>query len=45
MKAQRYPFSDLQTDIEAAESQEFNYADLCNMLVNEPFYLTSNYTK
>ena len=29
----------------SAESHEFNYADLCNMLVNEPFYLTSNYTK
>lgn len=45
MKAQRYPFKDIQVDIEAAETSEFAYADLCNMLVNEPFYLISEYTK
>lgn len=45
MKSQRYPFDDLKADITSAESSTFSYADLCNMLVNEPFYLTSNYTK
>jgi hypothetical protein len=45
MKSQRYPFDDLKADIEAAESPTFTYSDLCNMLVNEPFYLTSQYTK
>lgn len=45
MKSQRYPFDDLKADIESAEADTFSYADLCNMLVNEPFYLTSHYTK
>lgn len=45
MKSQRYPFDDLKADITSAESSTFSYADLCNMLVNEPFYMTSNYTK
>jgi hypothetical protein len=45
MKSQRYPFIDLKADIESAETTNFTYADLCNMLVNEPFYLTSDYTK
>jgi hypothetical protein len=45
MKSQRYPFSDIKSDIESAETNTFTYADLCNMFVNEPFYLTSDYTK
>lgn len=45
MKSQRYPFSDLKADILAAENTDFTYADLCNMLVNEPFFLTNAYTK
>lgn len=45
MKSQRYPFADLKNDIEAAETSNFTYVDLCNMLVNEPFFLTSDYTK
>ncbi len=45
MKAQRYPYSDIKSDIESAEAGSFSYIDLCNMLVSEPFYLTSHYTK
>jgi hypothetical protein len=45
MKSQRYPFNDIKSDIESAETNQFSYSDLCNMLVNEPFYLTSEYTR
>lgn len=34
MKSQRYPFKDLQSDIDSADATVFSYADLCNMLVN-----------
>lgn len=44
MKSQRYPFSDIRNDIESAETITFTYSDLYNMLVNEPFYLTPQYT-
>lgn len=45
MKSQRYPFNDIKSDIESAETSTFTYLDLCNMFVNEPFYLTADYTK
>lgn len=45
MKSQRYPFDDIKTDISSAETDTFLYPDLCNMFVNEPFYLTTEYTK
>jgi hypothetical protein len=45
MKSQRYPFDDLKSDIESANSSSFTYTDLCDMFVNEPFHLTPAYTK
>ena len=45
MKSQRYPFDDIKTDINSAETETFSYQDLCNMFVNEPFYLTTEYTQ
>ena len=40
MKHQKYTFSDLRKDIENSDTKEFNYTDLCVMLVNEPFFLS-----
>lgn len=43
MKSQRYPLSDLEVDIGNSQVSAFNYKDLKDMLLNQPFYLTENY--
>ena len=40
MKAQRYPFSELENDIQVSGENNFEFVDLETMLKNEPFYLT-----
>ena len=45
MKSQRYPFSDLKSDIESSNISQFSHTDLRTMLINEPFYLTPAYTQ
>lgn len=43
MKAQRYPFNELEKDINLSEEKEFPVPDLRNMMKSEPFYLTDKY--
>jgi hypothetical protein len=40
MKAQRYPFGELQQDILDSEQSEFRVNELSSMLQNSPFFLT-----
>jgi hypothetical protein len=45
MIAQRYSYNELKADIEQSPAKEFSYIDLCHMFVNEPFYLTVDYSR
>lgn len=45
MKAQRYPYEQLQKDILASKQNSFSKIDLEGMLKSQPFYLTPAYTK
>lgn len=45
MQAQQFPFAEMKADIERAGADSFNYADLCEMLVSEPFFLTVEYSR
>ena len=44
-KYQKYTFEDLKNDIKSSKTGNFNYIDICYMLVNEPFFFNVGLSK
>ena len=44
MKAQRYPYCDLEKDIVASNERDFAFSDIEAMLKAEPFYMVPKYS-